>query len=55
MAGPSWTATHVGNTIRVWMLEVDGTRFFVVAETSQDANAELKHEIQQIVGSIRFA
>jgi hypothetical protein len=52
--GAFWPATHVGDTIRVWIVEVEGTRLFIEAETSTQADADLEQEIQQIVGSIRF-
>ena len=57
--GAFWT-THVGDTIRVWIVPVAGTRFykrtrlFIVAATKEDANAMLKREVGQIVGSFRF-
>jgi hypothetical protein len=52
--GPCWVETNVGDTIRVWIIDVEGTRLFIEAETTTQANSALKQEIQQIVGSIRF-
>lgn len=52
--GPSWMETDVGDTIRVWIVDVNGTRLFIEAETTTQADADLKKEIRQIVGSIRF-
>jgi hypothetical protein len=52
--GALWPATGVGDTIRVWIVDVDGTRLFIEAETNEDADSDLEREIQQIVGSIRF-
>jgi hypothetical protein len=52
--GPFWAGSNVGDTIRVWILDVDGTRVVIVAETTVDAGAELEREIQKIVDSIRF-
>jgi hypothetical protein len=51
----------VGDTIRVWIVKVDGRRLFLEAETSTDVHVAikqervaLKREIKQIVRSIRF-
>jgi hypothetical protein len=52
--GPCWVKTNVGDTIRVWIVEVKGTRLFFEAETTDQASPALEQEIQQIVGSIRF-
>jgi len=57
--GAFWT-TDVGDTIRVWIVPVAGTRFnkgtrlFIAAATSEDAEAMLNREVEQIVGSFRF-
>jgi len=59
--GALWTATNVGDTIRVWITEVGGTRLFIEAATKSEAltdrqaNSQLEREIQQIIESIRFA
>ncbi len=52
--GAMWDTTEVGDTIRVWIVDVDGTRLFIEAETHKDAGLGLKREIQRIVESIRF-
>jgi hypothetical protein len=52
--GPCWTESTVGDTIRVWIVDVDGTPLFIEAETSIQATTYLDREIQRIVGSIRF-
>ena len=59
-----WSATDVGATIGVWIVDVDGTRLFIAGEIARDlvpGNAmtdsqriELDQEIQQIVDSIKF-
>jgi hypothetical protein len=54
MMGSFWPGTNVGDTIRVWIVDVDDTRLFIEAETTRQADAELEKEIQQIIGSIRF-
>lgn len=52
--GPCWMESTVGDTIRVWFVDVDGTRLFFEAQTSTEADADLEREIERIVGSIRF-
>lgn len=52
--GAFWQTTGVGDTIRVWIVDVGGTRLFIEAATTGQANSRLKKEIQQIVESIRF-
>ena len=48
-----WTDTDVGDTIRVWIVDVHGTRLFIEAETKQGAGV-VEREITKIVRSIRF-
>jgi hypothetical protein len=53
--GPFWGGTNAGDTIRVWVVDVDGVRLFIEAETTKDASLDLsQEEIHQIVQSIRF-
>jgi hypothetical protein len=52
--GPGWWASNVGDTIRVWAVDVDGTPFVIAAETTRDAGPDLDREIQDIVESIEF-
>jgi hypothetical protein len=58
--GALWPTTSVGDTIRVWIVPVAGTRFykrtrlFIASATKEDANAILKREVEKIVGSFRF-
>ncbi len=58
--GAFWRTTIVGDTIRVWIVPVRGTRFFkrtrlfIAAATREDADAMLKREVEQVVGSFRF-
>lgn len=52
--GALWTRTGVGDTIRVWIVEVDGTRLFIAAQTTEAATDGLEKEIQRIIRSIRF-
>jgi hypothetical protein len=53
MWGSFWGETNIGDTIMVWIVEVDGKRLFIEAETTKQGTA-LQDEIQQIVESIRF-
>jgi hypothetical protein len=43
-----------GDTIRVWIVDVDGTPFVIEAETRPNAGPEVEQEIQQFVESVRF-
>jgi hypothetical protein len=52
--GPCWMETTVGDTIRVWIVDVNGTPLFLEAETSMQASHRLVQQIQRIVGSIHF-
>jgi hypothetical protein len=47
-------ATALGDTIRVWIADVDGTRIFIEAETRKNASAATEQESEQIVNSIKF-
>jgi hypothetical protein len=51
--GPLWTETSVGDTIRVWIVDVGGSRLFIGA-VSRDETDGLSREVEQIVGSTRF-
>jgi hypothetical protein len=53
--GELWPRTPAGSTIRVWILDVDGTRLFIAAITSKQATLRLKNAIYWIVQSIRFS
>ena len=52
--GPGWWTTDVGDTIRVWIVDVDGTLLFIAGETKPTADLQLEQELQQIVDSIEF-
>jgi hypothetical protein len=52
--GQARYATALGSTHRVWIVDVDGTRLFIEAETYKDATPEIEQEVQQIVDSIQF-
>ena len=52
--GPGWWTTDVGDTIRAWIVDVDGTLLFIAGATKPTAHPELEHELEQIVASIEF-
>ena len=52
--GALWPRTAAGGTMRIWIVDVDGTRLFIAAATSAQANLRIKNEIYWIVQSIRF-
>jgi hypothetical protein len=47
-------ATALGSTIRVWIVDVDGTPVWIDGETYKGAGPEPGQEIQQIIDSIQF-
>jgi hypothetical protein len=47
-------ATGLGETNRVWIVDVNGSRFWFEAETYKGASPELALEIQAMVDSIQF-
>ena len=52
--GALWPKTRVGDTIRVWIVDLHGARLFIEAETTKELTADLEPEVQRIVESIRF-
>lgn len=62
--GALWVTSELGDSIRVWVVDVDGTLLFIAGEIhrntvpgvalSEDGRARLEREIQQIVDSIEF-
>ena len=53
--GATWSVTRVGDTIRVWIVDVGDTRLFIEAETNTDSDPQLDREVVRIVESIRFS
>jgi hypothetical protein len=47
-------ATELGSTIRVWIVDVDGTLIWIDGETFKGAGSEPGQQLQQIVDSIQF-
>jgi hypothetical protein len=54
IGGALWTDTQPGDTIMVWIVDVDGALLFIEGETKTDAGSVVEQEIQQIVDSMRF-
>jgi hypothetical protein len=52
--GAMWLDTVPGDTIRVWIVDVDGTPFVIEAETRSEVGSDLDEEIQQFIESVRF-
>ncbi len=52
--GALWETTRAGDTIRVWIVKVDGRLLFIEAATTRQATPWLEEETRQIVESIRF-
>jgi hypothetical protein len=52
--GALWPETVPGDTIRVWIVDVGRTLFFIEGATHEDAGPELEKEVEQIVDSIAF-
>lgn len=47
-------ATVLGATLSVWIVDVDGTRLSIDAETYKGATPEVKEQIQAMIDSIQF-
>jgi hypothetical protein len=52
--GPSWTGIEVGDTVRIWLVEVDGRLLYIEGDTHANAGSPLARELLEIVDSIRF-
>jgi len=53
-SGAFWLDTLPGDTIRVWIIEVEGTLLFIQAETRPDAGSRVEQEIDEVIASVRF-
>jgi hypothetical protein len=47
-------ASDLGVTMRVWIIDVDGTIVWIDGETYKGAGPEIGAELEQIVNSIQF-
>jgi hypothetical protein len=52
--GASWQETTPGDTIMVWIVDVDGTLVFIAGETKPDATDVLPTLVERVVESISF-
>ncbi|HET6713975.1 MAG TPA: hypothetical protein VFI59_09730 [Actinomycetota bacterium] len=52
--GALFPRTTAGDRIEVWIVDVSGSRLFIAAVTTEQADRALRRESRQIVGSIRF-
>ncbi len=52
--GALWDTMHVGDTIRVWIVKVEGRLLFIAGATTRKATPWLARETRQIVESITF-
>jgi hypothetical protein len=62
--GALWVRSELGDTIRVWIVDVDGTLIFIAGETHRDLHPGvalsdrermgLEEDIQQLIDSIQF-
>ena len=52
--GACWLRSSVNDTIRMWIVEINGKRLVLQAEVTEQGNASLQREISKIVRSIRF-
>jgi hypothetical protein len=52
--GAMWSETQPGDTIRVWLVDVDGRVLFLEGISHEDAGPAAAEDIQAIVESLRF-
>jgi hypothetical protein len=53
-SGTSWSGIEVGDTVRIWVVDLGTDRVFIEADTHASASQELATELDQIVASIRL-
>ena len=47
-----WSGIEVGDTVRIWLIEVDDTVLFIEGDTYENAGADLGQEVEEIVASM---
>jgi hypothetical protein len=52
--GPFWSGMEVGDTIRIWLMNIGGTILYVEGDTHDYAGAHLRQEVEKIVASMKF-
>jgi hypothetical protein len=55
LEGALWPETVSGDTIRAWIVDVDGTIVFIAGATHADAGSGVVREIEDTVDSMEFA
>lgn len=53
-AVPSQPETFPGDTVRVWIVDLDSTLFWIQGTTHTDATDQLVREIEQTIDSFQF-
>jgi hypothetical protein len=53
-AGAMWMATGLGDTISIWIVDVDGTLIFLAVGTHPEAGQRIRGEIDEIIQSVQF-
>jgi hypothetical protein len=52
--GPLWPETYPGDSVRVWIVDVDGILFWIQGTTHDQASERLVREMEQTIDSFRF-
>jgi hypothetical protein len=52
--GALWPETFPGDTVRVWIVDLDGILFWIQGTTHREATKQLVREMEQTIYSIRF-
>jgi hypothetical protein len=52
--GAMWSETRPGDTVRVWVVDVDGLVLFLEEISHDDAGPSAAEDIQTIVDSLQF-
>jgi hypothetical protein len=52
--GDFWAGIEVGDTVRIWLVEVGGEILYIEADTHENAGADVKEEIDRVVASMEF-
>ena len=54
IVGPFWSSVDVGDTVRIWLVDVGGKVLYIEGDTHNYAGAHLKKEVDKIVASTVF-
>jgi hypothetical protein len=50
--GPFWSGIEVGDTVRIWLVDIGDKILYIEADTHAYADPQLEREVERIVGSI---